>query len=119
MKLTLGKKDVAYSSLEMESPVLRRSGSSSSSGSLAHVHLDSPVGSSSSAATAADSELSDGYFGQHGGHYGAQGAAGFHSAARDVIAALERPVRRLAFEIKGALLATGCVRTVEAKVGME
>lgn len=129
MKLTLGKKDVAYTSLEsqMDSPqaptppaTLRRSASSS----LANVQLDSPSASSS---VTVDSEYSDGYFVNHGGGATHQVGGGFgphgdaahveprsfyHSVAHDVVLALERPVRQLAFEIKGALLATGCVLRV-------
>lgn len=130
MKLSLGKKDVTYSSLEMDSPqppappaTLRRSASSS----LANVQLDSPTSST----ITVDSEYSDGYFvgggnsssssatHQVGGGFGSNGDAGadataeprsfYHSVAHDVILALERPLRQLAFEVKGALLATGYV----------
>lgn len=110
MALGIGKKEVAYASLDMDSPqppaAMRRS--ASGSGSLSNLQLDSP----SSSATTVVSEDSSGYF--VNGADARRSTVGIpesrafsHTVAYDMIAALERPVRQLAFEVKGALLATG------------
>ncbi|KAG7398739.1 hypothetical protein PHYBOEH_010581 [Phytophthora boehmeriae] len=92
MKL-VGKKDQAYASLDMESPHMapvRRS-----SPNLSSVQL-SPSGASTISLNSDGSNV----FNQDNRPF-------YNSVAHDILSALDGPVRQLAFEVKGALLATG------------
>jgi len=110
MKL-VGKKEQAYASLDMESPhvaPIRRSNSSLSnvqlSPSAASTVSISSERSYSSNPTRRESDHSDG------------GRPFYTNVANDILAALDGPVRQLAFETKGALLATGCVELKDGAV---
>lgn len=110
-----GSKDVAYSSLELDDPsspsyTMRRNTVANTSASS----LQSTVSSSSSVA---GGDALDGgahaYFVGGGGDGGSphrrfNDDAREHSAIHSTLAALEGPIRQLAVEVKGALLATGC-----------
>ncbi|KAE9017547.1 hypothetical protein PR001_g14153 [Phytophthora rubi] len=99
MKL-VGKKEQAYASLDMESPhgsPMRRSNSG-----LSNVQLSPSAASTISIS----SERVHAFSGQ--GRHGDDGIRPFYNnVANDILAALDGPVRQLAFETKGALLATG------------
>ncbi|KAG1701592.1 hypothetical protein DVH05_010893 [Phytophthora capsici] len=95
MKL-VGKKEQAYASLDMESPhasPVRRSTSN-----LANVQL-----SPSAASTVSISSEHSNAFSRNSD----DDRPFYSNVANDIVAALDGPVRQLAFEIKGALLATG------------
>ncbi|KUF78461.1 hypothetical protein AM587_10007005 [Phytophthora nicotianae] len=95
MKL-VGKKEQAYASLDMESPhaaPVRRS-----SPNLSSVQL-SPSGAST---ISINSERSNVFSRDDD-----CGRPYYNNVANDILAALDGPVRQLAFETKGALLATG------------
>ncbi|KAE8899734.1 hypothetical protein PF005_g14216 [Phytophthora fragariae] len=98
MKL-VGKKEQAYASLDMESPhgsPMRRSNSG-----LSNVQL-----SPSAASTISISSERVHAFAPS--RHGDDGIRPFYNnVANDILAALDGPVRQLAFETKGALLATG------------
>lgn len=100
MKL-VGKKEQAYASLDMESPHAAPTRRSSSN--LSNVQL-SPSGTST---ISISSERSNNFSSQ--GRRGSDDGIRpfYNNVANDILAALDGPVRQLAFETKGALLATG------------
>lgn len=111
--MKLGSKDVAYSSLDLDDPsspqTMRRNtaGNSSSSSST-----QSTISSSSSSATVMDSmESSHAFFSGSGSpsRRTTKSHNDSYSALHETIASLEGPIRQLTVEVKGALLATGCV----------
>ncbi|TYZ60997.1 hypothetical protein PybrP1_005352 [[Pythium] brassicae (nom. inval.)] len=106
--MKLSSKEVAYSSLDLDDPtspsnVMRRNiAANASTGSL-----QSTV-SSSSSLTVDALDGSHAYFGGGGSpRRRFNDSEREHSALHRTIAALEEPIRQLAVEVKGALLATG------------
>ncbi|POM72811.1 Transmembrane protein, partial [Phytophthora palmivora] len=105
MKL-VGKKEQAYASLDMESPhatPTRRSNSN-----LSNVQL-SPSGASTISISSERSNV-------FSSHDNVQPF--YNNVANDILAALDGPVRQLAFETKGALLATGWIGCGLLLIGM-
>ncbi|RLN97863.1 hypothetical protein BBJ28_00001521 [Nothophytophthora sp. Chile5] len=105
MKL-VGKKEQMYSSLDMESPHAPARRNSPSN--LSNVQL-SPTSAST---ISIDSERSGAYnqerLHRRGSDENSRGSRKlYNSVASDILSALDGPVRQLAFEVKGALLATG------------
>lgn len=112
--MKLGSKDVAYSSLDLDDPtspsfaMRRNTAANASTGSL-----QSTVSSSSTSIAVDTLDGPHAYFA--GGSGGGSPRRRFndsereHSALHSTLAALEGPIRQLTVEVKGALLATGCV----------
>lgn len=112
MKL-VNKNDVAYSSLDLEPPnspppIRRSTGNAQISPTSSTVTLADTPGSSRSFFTV---ERHGHDNRDHPFHSNEAPHAFYRSAVTDILRALEGPIQQLAFEVKGALLATGFAAT--------